>query len=359
MSNNSSLYEEEDVCSKALLCSPVIVIATCVSLIGILANSGVLGIIFRVKRLHRPIFFGFAALALADLLYLVFNTFLVHLGWFIPSGTESDIVAIILSIMAITSALSSASHVTFLSIQQYFMIAHPLSSLARQTNKTVFRVSLSIWILCTIPASFYIYAVKISKNPSLRKTVNFCITIIVTFVPILVILVCHFLKLRALKESITNDRQATRKKMSKIVSAVVLSYLVTTLPINIHDTIKLAREIEISMLYIVIYRIAFTLLHLNFTINPFIYFIFTPNCRRVLLFVNCFKCKKYKTAEISSRHTRSTLLSQEPCVGVHETSGERYAEVHDTSHSCAEVRETSCEPMHKQDNCEERCETKV
>lgn len=313
MANNSSVYQDGDACSKALLCSEIFVVATFVSIVGILANLGVVGIILYTRRLHKPIFLGFAALALADFLYLVFNTLRVHLNWFTPNETESETAAIVLGVMTITSAFSSASHVTFLSVQQYFMIAHPLSSLARQTNKTVFYASLSIWIICTIPSSVYIFAVKISGDEAFGRIVNFVITVSVTFLPISVILICHFLKLKALRKSFTNDRQTTRQKMSKIVSVVILSYLVTTLPINVHDTVKLAGKIQISKLYIVLYRIAFVLLHLNFTINPFIYFIFTPHCRRVVLLMNCFKCYKDNSAEISSRQTRSTLLSEEYC----------------------------------------------
>lgn len=208
MSNNSSQYGEDgDTCSNSPICPSIVILATCVSLVGIIANGAVLVIIFRTRRLHNPVFMGFAALALADFLYLIFNTFFVHLHWFFPDNKGSETAANVLSVIVVTSAFSSASHVTFLSVQQYFMIAHPLSSLAKQTNRTVFIASLTVWIVCTIPSSFYIYAVRISNDPVLGRLVNFSVTIIVTFLPIIIILICHFLKLKALRESVMNNRQ--------------------------------------------------------------------------------------------------------------------------------------------------------
>lgn len=320
MSNNSSQYGEGgDTCSNSPICPSIVILATCVSLVGIIANGAVLATIFRTRRLHKPVFMGFAALALADFLYLIFNTFFVHLHWFFPDNKGSETAANVLSVIVVTSAFSSASHVTFLSVQQYFMIAHPLSSLAKQTNRTVFIASLTVWIVCTIPSSFYIYAVRISNDPVLGRLVNFSVTIIVTFLPIIIILICHFLKLKALRESVMNNRQSTRDRMSKVVSVVILTYLLTTLPINIHDTIKLAGKIELSTVYFIIYRIAFILLHLNFTINPFIYFLFTPQCRRILMMVKCLPCYK-RSEEIHSRQTGSTLLSHDHSAGRHDTN---------------------------------------
>lgn len=320
MSNNSSQYGDDgDTCSNSPICPSIVILATCVSLVGIIANGAVLATIFRTGRLHKPVFMGFAALALADFLYLIFNTFFVHLHWFFPDNKGSETAANVLSVIVVTSAFSSASHVTFLSVQQYFMIAHPLSSLAKQTNRTVFIASLTVWIVCTIPSSFYIYAVRISNDPVLGRLVNFSVTIIVTFLPIIIILICHFLKLKALRESVMNNRQSTRDRMSKVVSVVILTYLVTTLPINIHDTIKLAGKIELSTVYFIIYRIAFILLHLNFTINPFIYFLFTPQCRRILMMVKCLPCYK-RSEEIHSRQTGSTLLSHDHSAGRHDTN---------------------------------------
>lgn len=320
MSNNSSQYGEDgDTCSNSPICPSIVILATCVSLVGIIANGAVLATIFRTRRLHKPVFMGFAALALADFLYLIFNTFFVHLHWFFPDNKGSETAANVLSVIVVTSAFSSASHVTFLSVQQYFMIAHPLSSLAKQTNRTVFIASLTVWIVCTIPSSFYIYAVRISNDPVLGRLVNFSVTIIVTFLPIIIILICHFLKLKALRESVMNNRQSTRDRMSKVVSVVILTYLLTTLPINIHDTIKLAGKIELSTVYFIIYRIAFILLHLNFTINPFIYFLFTPQCRRILMMVKCLPCYK-RSEEIHSRQTGSTLLSHDHSAGRHDTN---------------------------------------
>lgn len=320
MSNNSSQYGEDgDTCSNSPICPSIVILATCVSLVGIIANGAVLATIFRTRRLHKPVFMGFAALALADFLYLIFNTFFVHLHWFFPDNKGSETAANVLSVIVVTSAFSSASHVTFLSVQQYFMIAHPLSSLAKQTNRTVFIASLTVWIVCTIPSSFYIYAVRISNDPVLGRLVNFSVTIIVTFLPIIIILICHFLKLKALRESVMNNRQSTRDRMSKVVSVVILTYLVTTLPINIHDTIKLAGKIELSTAYFIIYRTAFILLHLNFTINPFIYFLFTPQCRRILIMVKCLPCFK-RSEEIHSRQTGSTLLSHDHSAGRHDTN---------------------------------------
>lgn len=320
MSNNSSQYGEDgDTCSNSPICPSIVILATCVSLVGIIANGAVLATIFRTRRLHKPVFMGFAALALADFLYLIFNTFFVHLHWFFPDNKGSETAANVLSVIVVTSAFSSASHVTFLSVQQYFMIAHPLSSLAKQTNRTVFIASLTVWIVCTIPSSFYIYAVRISNDPVLGRLVNFSVTIIVTFLPIIIILICHFLKLKALRESVMNNRQSTRDRMSKVVSVVILTYLLTTLPINIHDTIKLAGKIELSTVYFIIYRIAFILLHLNFTINPFIYFLFTPQCRRILMMVKCLPCFK-RSEEIHSRQTGSTLLSHDHSAGRHDTN---------------------------------------
>lgn len=320
MSNNSSQYGEDgDTCSNSPICPSIVILATCVSLVGIIANGAVLATIFRTRRLHKPVFMGFAALALADFLYLIFNTFLVHLHWFFPDNKGSETAANVLSVIVVTSAFSSASHVTFLSVQQYFMIAHPLSSLAKQTNRTVFIASLTVWIVCTIPSSFYIYAVRISNDPVLGRLVNFSVTIIVTFLPIIIILICHFLKLKALRESVMNNRQSTRDRMSKVVSVVIFTYLLTTLPINIHDTIKLAGKIELSTAYFIIYRIAFILLHLNFTINPFIYFLFTPQCRRILMMVKCLPCYK-RSEEIHSRQTGSTLLSHDHSAGRHDTN---------------------------------------
>lgn len=107
MSNNSSQYGEDgDTCSNSPICPSIVILATCVSLVGIIANGAVLATIFRTRRLHKPVFMGFAALALADFLYLIFNTFFVHLHWFFPDNKGSETAANVLSVIVVTSAFS-------------------------------------------------------------------------------------------------------------------------------------------------------------------------------------------------------------------------------------------------------------
>ncbi|XP_062613932.1 rhodopsin, GQ-coupled-like [Saccostrea cucullata] len=276
-------------------CKPMTVFLQVLSIFGMLSNFIVFIVICAEKRLHKPIYTGIRMLTVPDALFLTCR-FLIFTFSDLPFKVSLAIIYLFLS-----SFFSSIGHVILLSVQQYLMIAFPLKSLVWMRNKRVLIVSAIIWIFAAIMSAPYVHLTYLTKKVEAAALLNLVYTIVVTVGPICLLCLLHIMKIIALKKSLGTNRNKTTKKVSQIISIVIGVYVITTTPINIRDIIEMSVCHMTDTWFIVLGHIGRTLLLVNYSINPYIYFISTPQFRKAL-----FRCCGYK----DDLHTGSRTNTQ-------------------------------------------------
>ncbi|XP_062614044.1 P2Y purinoceptor 8-like [Saccostrea cucullata] len=276
-------------------CKPMIVFLQVLSIFGMLSNFIVFIVICAEKRLHKPIYTGIRMLTVPDALFLMCR-FLIFTFQGLPKKLFLAIIHLFFS-----SVFSSIGHVILLSVQQYLMIAFPLKSLVWMRNKRVLIVSAIIWIFSVILSAPYAYLTTMLKNRDAAELLNVVYTVLFTAGPICVLGLLHVLKIIALKKSLVNNRDKATRQVSQIISIVIGVYVLTTTPINIRDIIEMSVCHMTDTWFIVLGHIGRTLLLVNYSINPYIYFINTPQFRKAI-----FRCCGYK----ADLHIRSRTNTQ-------------------------------------------------
>ncbi|XP_061175798.1 rhodopsin, GQ-coupled-like [Saccostrea echinata] len=276
-------------------CKPMTVFLQVLSIFGMLSNLTVFIVICAEKRLHKPLYTGIRMLTIPDALFLMCR-FLIFTFTGMPNKVFLAIIYLFLS-----SVFSSIGHVILLSVQQYLMIAYPLKSLVWMRSKRVLIVSAIIWIFAAILSFPYVYLTFLTKKKEAAASLNLVYTVLLTVGPICVLGLLHTMKIIALKKSLVNNRNKTTRKVSQIISIVIGVYVITTTPINVRDIIEMSVCHMTDVWFIVLGHIGRTLLLVNYSINPYIYFISTPQFQRALC-----RCCGYK----SDLHTGSRTNTQ-------------------------------------------------
>lgn len=303
-------------------CKPMIVFLQSLAMFGFISNVAVFFLICAEKRLHKPIYTGIRMLCIPDASFLLYN-FLVN----IFLGMEGLLIAVVYLYLA--SFYASIGHVILLSVQQYLLIAYPLQCLTWIRSRRLLVASAIIWMLALLVTFPYIYLTFLTRNKKAAALLNIVYIVLLTFGPICVLGILHIMKIIALKKSLVNNSDKTTKKVSQVISVVVGVFVVTTMPINIRDIIEMSVCPMIDTWYIILGHIGRTLLIVNHSINPYIYFISTPQFRRVIC-----KCFGYKvdmhsgyrsnthteSAQISSIRSQTSSVKSEPSSGSPQSS---------------------------------------
>ncbi|XP_052097896.1 galanin receptor type 1-like [Mytilus californianus] len=187
------------------------------------------------------------------------------------------------------AGIASIVHIVFLSVVRYFIIVHPFRSYVLLTNLRVIFVTIGIWALSTGIAVLYTYAVLIkgSEDTRLEETTNLVLTILFSVLPVLFITILHVLKAKVLIKSISNCSQTVRN-MSRVVTIILTSFIITTTPSSTIDImiISLGYHYTKTRWFFITSQVAKILLFLNFTVNPFVYFVNSIQFRKS--FKTCF-----------------------------------------------------------------------
>ena len=289
-------------CLETEECKPMTTFLQILSSFGFVSNLSVFILICAIERLHKPIYTGIRMLTIPDALFL-FNSFLLFTFQHMPTRLKIAIIYILFA-----SLCSSIGHVILLSAQQYLMIAYPLQCLVWIRNRRIIIISVIIWAISSMIAFPYVYLTFLVNAHDAAAMINIVYTVLLSAGPISVLAVLHVMKIIALKKSLVNNSSRTTQKVSRVISVVVGVYVITTAPINIRDIIEMSVCLMIDSWFVVLGHIGRTLLLVNYSINPYIYFISTPQFKRAVIY--CFKSDKRRNHILEPNNGSAQALSK-------------------------------------------------
>lgn len=294
--------------------------------IGIIANFLV---VFRVivdKKLRKPTFVAVAQLALAEGLFLLFQTVLnvEYILFSILCHVRGEAWTYVNGILAMFW-FNAAFHVTLLAAMRYIILAYPFKQLNLLTNKRIIIASLFIWIV-----SFFIFGSimlrnKLSTRSEQDQLYIKAITWFLTyFTPIVLTTVLHFVKISVVRKSadiqidITphTELRKSSMRMVKIIAIVIIAGALLPLPRFVLVILQEISEVRITNITLRrhLRGVSGLLFLLNYSINPFIYSLssetFRESLRRMTLSTAAARLQNYKqnTSNTTKQKTSDTTV---------------------------------------------------
>ncbi|XP_039545365.1 proteinase-activated receptor 2-like [Pimephales promelas] len=277
-------------------------------------------LLFRSKKIYpSAIYMG--NLALADLMFVIWTPLKIayHLkgnNWTFGEGMCKVLVGFFYGNM-----YCSILFITCLSVQRYWVCAHPLSQL-KKNNKFAIIVSVCIWIfiwVSTTPLYLYNQTFESAElNITTCHDINFVsqenyqtenmfldvqlpyyyfmvMAGLVFFIPMLVIIVAYVLLLRSLGSSaVEGGAGKTRQRTVVLIVTVLITFLVCFIPSNVmlvfHYSVQEKSWANNSYgLYITTLCLA----SLNSCLDPFIYYYVSDEFREHVK--NTLLCRSSRT----------------------------------------------------------------
>ncbi|CAL8320169.1 unnamed protein product [Lota lota] len=294
--------------------------------------------VFRTKKKH-PSSIYMANLALSDLLFVIWIPLKIsyHLNgndWVYGEAMCKVYVSFFYGNM-----YCSVLFITSLSIQRYWVVAHPLSE-QRKNNKMAVAVCVCIWAfvwLSTTPLYLYEHTAQLRRPnvttchdvsvihdpedpfPSVRYPYYyFMFTALVVFlVPCVLTAVAYALLLRALDgggAAAGGDSGAAGKKRRRavlLVATVLVTFLLCFLPSNVMLVVhySLLKDGEVNNLY-ALYVAALCLNSLNCCLDPLVYYFvsedFRGHVRNTLLCRSSRAVERMRVSFSSMKYSRKT-----------------------------------------------------
>ncbi|XP_019938204.1 coagulation factor II (thrombin) receptor-like 1, tandem duplicate 2 [Paralichthys olivaceus] len=290
-----------------------------VFLVGLPTNGMAIWVfLFRTKKKH-PSSIYMANLALADLLFVIWTPLKIayHLNgnnWIYGEPLCKVLVSFFYGNM-----YCSILFITCLSLQRYWVVAHPLSQQSKN-NKVAIGVCVAIWAfiwLSTTPLYLYDHTAELKDlNITTCHDVNFIkdpenpfpsvqlpyyyfifMAVVVFLIPCVVIVVAYILLLRALGNSMEESTAAkNRHRAVVLIVTVLVTFLVCFIPSNIMLVVHyvLVKNGEINNGY-GFYISTLCLASLNSCLDPFIYYFVSEDFRNHVK--NTLLCRSSRTVE--------------------------------------------------------------
>ncbi|XP_067232445.1 coagulation factor II (thrombin) receptor-like 1, tandem duplicate 2 [Chanodichthys erythropterus] len=292
-------------------------------------------LLFRSKKLH-PAAIYMGNLALADLMFVIWTPLKIayHLkgnNWTFGEGMCKVLVGFFYGNM-----YCSILFITCLSVQRYWVCAHPLSQ-QRKNNKFAIIVSLCIWIfigVSTTPLYLYKQTFEFSDlNITTCHDVNvisrenfqsgnmfldvqlpyyyfMVMAGLVFFIPMLIIIAAYILLLRSLGNStIEGSAGKSRQRAVVLIVTVLITFLVCFIPSNVMLVVhySLLRNGLFNNGY-GFYITTLCLASLNSCLDPFIYYYVSEEFREHVK--NTLLCRSSRTVERMRVSFRSMKYSK-------------------------------------------------
>uniref|UniRef100_A0A8C2IY32 Coagulation factor II (thrombin) receptor-like 1, tandem duplicate 2 n=1 Tax=Cyprinus carpio TaxID=7962 RepID=A0A8C2IY32_CYPCA len=300
---------------------PIIYIV--VFVVGLPTNAMAIWVLlFRSKTVH-PAAIYMGNLALADLMFVIWTPLKIayHLkgnNWTFGEGMCKVLVGFFYGNM-----YCSILFITCLSIQRYWVCAHPLTQ-QRKNNKFAIIVSVCIWIfigVSTTPLYLYQQTVELSDlNITTCHDVNsisqknfvsgntfldvqlpyyyfMVMAGLVFFIPMLVIIAAYVLLLRKLGDSaVEGSAGKSRRRAMVLILTVLVTFLVCFIPSNVMLVVHYAllRNGWANNGY-GFYILTLSLASLNSCLDPFIYYYVSDEFREQVK--NTLLCRSSRTVE--------------------------------------------------------------
>ncbi|XP_056288755.1 proteinase-activated receptor 2-like [Pseudoliparis swirei] len=274
--------------------------------------------LFRTKKKH-PSSIYMANLALADLLFVIWVPLKISYHFNGNDWTYGEPLCKVMVGFFYGNMYCSILFITCLSVQRYWVVAHPLSQ-QRKNNKVAVGVCVAIWAFVWLASTpLYLYehtaAIKdpnvttchdvsvirdaLNPFPSVRLPYYYFVFmgLVVFLVPCVVIVVAYVLLLGALGNSMGDDTAAKNRRRAVVLIAVVLvTFLVCFVPSNVMLVVhySLLKDGVADNGY-GFYVATLCLASLNSCLDPLIYYFVSEDFRNHVK--NTLRCRSSRTVE--------------------------------------------------------------
>ncbi|XP_061195740.1 C-C chemokine receptor type 5-like [Saccostrea echinata] len=286
--DNVTSFPDEHRIKSSLLCTngeiAVLVITSIILIFGFIGNLVTASKVIIEKKLHRPVPVCISCLAIADLLTLCFQYIRVPL-----SHCRVDIsISTRETLMTITAVVvhSSAMHIILLALVRYGLIVHPFTMKYCLTSGKVVIASLLSWLLSLVIGLVYgwynrqYYKGHVDENTD--SIVQLAIALYILIVPICFFVSLYVAEMNVMRKSLLPEKSFYIKKISKMISLIMVSYIAFLAPYVIADSLRLLYMKKIlsmdkgrfETMKNVMFNLARVFILLNYSINPFVYFLF-------------------------------------------------------------------------------------
>uniref|UniRef100_A0A8W8LLS4 G-protein coupled receptors family 1 profile domain-containing protein n=1 Tax=Magallana gigas TaxID=29159 RepID=A0A8W8LLS4_MAGGI len=187
-----------------------------IAFFGCIGNLATIVKIVYDPKYHTPTFAAIGQLALADFLSVTFTTI-------VRMTNISDIDRLPIVLLMTTSALSSYSHVCFLSVVRYLITVFPLQSRQHLTVTAMCLCSLTIWISCGVFTAILKYTAD-TAGLIYMMTIYLIANVFILLIVCSIMTILHVKKIRTLQNSLSVTDQSRRRM--NIVVAMILSIFV-------------------------------------------------------------------------------------------------------------------------------------
>lgn len=262
----------------------ILVITTLIFLFGFIGNLITASKVIIEKKLHKPVPVCISCLAIADLLTLCFQYARVplsHCRIEVSISTRETF----LNLTAIM-VHSSAMHIILLVLIRYGLIVHPFTMKYWLTSGKVVIASLLFWLLSLAIGLLYglynrqYYLGNIDEHTD--AIVQLTIALYILIVPICFFASLYVVEMKVMRKSLLPEKSFYIKKISKMISLIMVLYIAFLAPYVIADSLRLLYMKEIlsmdqrrfETMKNVMFNLARVFILLNYSINPFVYFLF-------------------------------------------------------------------------------------
>nr|XP_022328642.1 somatostatin receptor type 5-like [Crassostrea virginica]XP_022328651.1 somatostatin receptor type 5-like [Crassostrea virginica] len=312
-SNGRHDYDPEDgyfSSSFVLPCSDefpyhcsVAISALCIALVGIIGNLTVIGSMIREKLYKKTSHMSILVLAVTDILcLLVFSArefiYFPNEFYFIKNYTFSGAACVAIFVLNNTPYLSSCWNVMYLAYERYVLVTNPFIYMDKHTPTiVVIRAVVTFIMIGLLNLGYAVIMVNLSQCPDfiLIPVYYGFVTVPIIGISLFSLVFFHCSKVYKLKKlSNVEGRHSQNTKqyphMTRIVYTIVIIFILSQIPYLIFDVVSIYESFDNNLwpmeYYDVILNIGIVAFLLNYSSNPFIYWL-TPlgskcNCKRVL-----------------------------------------------------------------------------
>ncbi|TNN56991.1 Proteinase-activated receptor 2 [Liparis tanakae] len=287
--------------------------------VGLPANGMAIWVfLFRTKKKH-PSSIYMANLALADLLFVIWVPLKISYHLNGNDWTYGEPLCKVMVSFFYGNMYCSILFIACLSVQRYWVVAHPLSQ-QRKNNKVAVGVCVAVWAfvwLTSTPLYLYDHTVRIKDPnittchdvnviqdaldpfPSVRLPYYYFIFmgLVVFLVPCVVIVVAYVLLLGVLGNSMGDSTASKNRRRAVVLIAVVLvTFVVCFVPSNVMLVVhySLLKDGVADNGY-GFYVSTLCLASLNSCLDPFIYYFVSEDFRNHVK--NTLRCRSSRTVE--------------------------------------------------------------
>lgn len=288
-----------------------------VFVVGLPANAMAIWV-FLIRSKKHPSTIYMANLAIADLLFVIWTPLKISYHLNGNNWTYGEPLCKVLVGFFYVNMYCSVLFIACLSVQRYWVVAHPLSH-HRKNNKLAVGVCVVVWAfiwLTSTPLYLYDHTAKI-KNPNITTCHDVTIIrdlknpfdslqlpyyyfifmgMVVFLVPCIVIVVAYVLLLRALGNMEESTAKSNQHRAVVLIVTVLVTFLLCFIPSNIMLVLhySLLKDGQANNGY-AFYLCTLCLASLNSCLDPFIYYFVSEDFRNHVK--NTFLCRSSRTVE--------------------------------------------------------------